>query len=57
MEKFYEPTNYYAFHPVYSGQKYYMVFVSRYSMENGEMRIFTYSEKNIPLTVVSNGRI
>lgn len=45
MEKFYEPTSYYAFHPVYSGAKHYMVFVSHYSMENGEMQICTYSEK------------
>lgn len=57
MEKFYEPTSYYAFHPVYSGAKHYMVFVSHYSMENGEMRICTYSEKSILLTAVSNGRI
>ena len=45
MEKFYEPTSYYAFHPVYSGAKHYMVVVSHYSMENGEMQICTYSEK------------
>lgn len=57
MEKFYEPTSYYAFHPVYSGAKHYMVFVSHYSMENGEMQICTYSEKSILLTAVSNGRI